>query len=434
MDGVRVAPLVVSIALFALTYVGILTEKIHRTVVSLAGAVAMIALGQWLSFYTVESAISSIDFNTLTLLMGMMILVRIFKDTGSLEYIAIRATKLAGGRPWLLMIYLGAVTSLLSMVLDNVTTIIILIPVTFSIADILDISPVPFLMGEVMLSNIGGVATLIGDPPNILIGSAAGFSFVDFLVHLAPIVVVVWLVIQGLLLILYRRQLMQRPANLDRLREIDVAKVIGDRRGARRMLYVLAATIVLFLVHDRIGVDPGLVALFGACLALFWLRPPLDEILQDVHWEVLLFFAALFVVVGGLEAAGVLERLANAVAGLTGHGMVLAALAIFWGAAIMSAVVDNVPFTIAMLPVLAGLAARGLEVDALWWALALGVGFGGNATPVGATANVIAISMSERTPTPISTRAWLRSGLPTAALSGIIGSLLLVGAIELGLF
>jgi Na+/H+ antiporter NhaD/arsenite permease-like protein len=434
MDDVRLVPFAVSIVLFALTYLGILTEKIHRTVVSLAGAVAMLALGQWLSFYSVDAAVSSIDFNTLTLLMGMMILVRIFKDTGSLEYIAIRATKLAGGRPWLLMIYLGAVTSVLSMVLDNVTTIIILVPVTFSIADILEISPVPFLMGEVMLSNIGGVATLIGDPPNILIGSAAGFSFVDFLVHLAPIVLVVWFVVQGLLLLLYRRQLTQQPINLDRIREIDASKVVGDRRGARRMLYVLGVTILLYLIHDRIGVDPGLVALFGACLALFWLRPVLDDVLQDVHWDVLLFFAALFVVVGGLEAAGVLELLANLVAGLTGQGMVIAALAIFWGAAIMSAVVDNVPFTIAMLPVLAGLAARGLDVDALWWALALGVGFGGNATPVGATANVIAISMSEKTRNPITTRAWLRSGLPTTAASGIIGSLLLVGAIELGLF
>jgi len=434
MDGVQLVPLAVSAFLFGLTYLGILTEKHHRTIVSLGGAVAMLALGQWLSFYTVEAAVAAIDFNTLTLLMGMMILVRIFKDTGALEYLAIRATKLAGGRPWLLMVYLGAVTSLLSMVLDNVTTIIIIVPVTLSIADILSISPVPFLMSEVMLSNIGGVATLIGDPPNILIGSAAGFTFVDFLVHLAPIVLVVWAVSQGTLLLLYRRQLLQRPVNLDRLREIDPSKVISDRRGARRMLGVLGVTIVLYLIHDRIGLDPGLVALLGACLALFWMRPTLDDILNDVHWDVLLFFAALFVVVGGLEAAGALDLLANAVAGLTGHGMALAALAIFWGAAIMSAVVDNVPFTIAMLPVLAGLAARGLAVNPLWWALALGVGFGGNATPVGATANVIAISMSERTRTPITTRGWLRTGVVTTAVSCAVGGLLLFGAVELGLF
>jgi len=433
MSGVDWVSFSVAVFLFLVTYLGILTERLHRTVVALTGAVAMLALGRWLGFYTVDEAIGAIDFNTITLLMGMMIVVRVVKETGSFEYLAIRATKLAHGRPWLLMLYLGVVTSVLSMVLDNVTTIIILVPVTFSIADILSISPIPFLMGEVILSNIGGVATLIGDPPNVLIGSAAGFSFTDFLVHLAPIVLIVWAVTQGMLLLLYRRELLKSPANLDRLAEMDASKVVTDRRGAKRMLWVLGLTVVLYLIHDRIGLDPGLVALLGACMALVWIRPKLEEVLGDIHWDVLLFFAALFIVVGGLDKAGVLGMLANAVAGLTGHGMAIAALAIFWGGALMSAVVDNVPFTIAMLPVLAGLSARGLQIDALWWALALGVGFGGNATPVGATSNVITISMSERTPTPISTRMWLRTGLTTTLVGCVLASGLLFAAVELGL-
>jgi len=433
MGTVRWAPFVVSTVLFVGVYVGILSEKVHRTIVTLSGAALMLVLGEWLGFYSFEQAIGEIDFNTLILLLGMMIVVRIFKATGYFEYLAIIAAKLARGRSWLLMIYLAIVTAFLSMILDNVTTVIIIAPITFSIADILGLSPIPFLMGEVLLSNVGGVATLIGDPPNILIGSAAGLGFNDFLIHLGPIVFVAAVAVIGLLLLRYRSELLIKPRNVDRIREIDARGAVTDWRTTKRMLVVLGVTIVLFVLHELLGLAPGIVALVSAALGLLWVRPDLESVLKDVHWDVLLFFASLFVIVGGLDAAGVLDSVAEGMAILTQRGTMLAALVVLWGSALMSGLVDNVPFTIVMLPVIGALASRGVETSALWWALALGVGFGGNATPVGATANVIVMSMSEHAGSPITTKQWLKTGVASTVVSCSVASILLIAALELGL-
>ncbi|HUT87403.1 MAG TPA: ArsB/NhaD family transporter [Candidatus Heimdallarchaeota archaeon] len=427
-------PLAISLLVFACTYVGILLEKIHRTIIALLGAVAMIAVGTWFSFYEVDQAIGSIDFNTISLLLGMMIVVGLFKETGFFQYLAIKAAKLAGGKPWLLLVYLGLVTSLLSMVLDNVTTIIIVVPVTVSLTDILGVPVTPFLMSEVVLSNIGGVATLIGDPPNILIGSAAGFSFTDFLTHLAPIVVLAWLLAQGLLLFIFRGSLAQKPANVDHLMAMDARRSIADPLTANRMLKVLGFTILLFLVHDRIGLDPGLVALFGGCLGLLWVRPKLENILSDVHWDVLLFFIALFIIVGGLEGGGVLRLAGQGITLLSQRGMALAGLVVLWAGALGSGVISNVPFTIAMLPIFKGLASQGIPVVPLWWALALGVGLGGNLTPIGAAANVLVTSISDRTGEPLTYKRWFSSGSVVAVATCALASLALLLAIELRLF
>lgn len=427
-------PLAISLLVFACTYVGILLEKIHRTIIALLGAVAMIAVGTWFSFYEVDQAIGSIDFNTISLLLGMMIVVGLFKETGFFQYLAIKAAKLAGGKPWLLLVYLGLVTSLLSMVLDNVTTIIIVVPVTVSLTDILGVPVTPFLMSEVVLSNIGGVATLIGDPPNILIGSAAGFSFTDFLTHLAPIVVLAWLLAQGLLLFIFRGSLAQKPANVDHLMAMDARRSIADPLTANRMLKVLGFTILLFLVHDRIGLDPGLVALFGGCLGLLWVRPKLENILSDVHWDVLLFFIALFIIVGGLEGGGVLRLAGQGITLLSQRGMALAGLVVLWAGALGSGVISNVPFTIAMLPIFKGLASQGIPVVPLWWALALGVGLGGNLTPIGAAANVLVTSISDQTGEPLTYKRWFSSGSVVAVATCALASLALLLAIELRLF
>jgi len=278
------------------------------------------------------------------------------------------------------------------------------------------------------------VATLVGDPPNILIGTAAGFSFTDFLTHLAPIVLIVWVLAQGLLLLFFRRTLFTVPENAARLRQMRPKDALTDPRSTRRLLIVLGAVVVLFFVHDRIGLESGMVALLGAVAGLLWLWPDVKPVLQEVHWDVLVFFVGLFVIVGGLEAAGALDIVATAMGNLTAHGIVLAALLLLWIAGIMSAVVDNVPFTIAMLPILAALSAKGVHTAPLWWALALGVGFGGNATPVGATANVIAISVSEKTKSPIGAKLWIKHGVPIACVSCLLASLLLLVAIELQLF
>lgn len=409
-------------------------EKVHRTLVALIGAVAMLCVGTWVSFYSSVNAVEAVDYNTVVLLFGMMVLVALFKETGFFEYVAIKAARVAGGRPWLLFLSLGLATSLISMILDNVTTIILMIPVTLSIADILGVPMIPFLIGEVMLSNIGGVATLVGDPPNILIGTAAGFSFTDFLTHLAPIVLFVWVLAQGVLLLAFRRTLFSVPANAARLREMNPRDALTDPRSARRLLIVLAAVVVLFFVHDRIGLESGIVALLGATAGLLWLWPEIKPVLQEIHWDVLVFFIGLFVIVGGLEAAGALDIAARAMSSLTTHGITLAAITLLWLAGVMSAIVDNVPFTIAMLPVLAALSAKGVDTAPLWWALALGVGFGGNATPIGATSNVIAISVSAKTRTPIGVKLWLKHGIPIAFGSCVLASLLLIAAIELHLF
>ncbi len=434
MGDLSVWPFWLSLAIFVITYVGILSERIHRTIIALSGAVLMIAVGSWFSFYEVHQAVEAIDFNTISLLLGMMIVVGIFKETGFFQYLAIKAAKLARGKPWLLLVYLGLVTSLVSMVLDNVTTIIIMVPVTFSVADILGIPVLPFLMSEVLLSNIGGVATLIGDPPNILIGSAAGFSFTDFLTHLAPIVVVAWIIAQLFLLFIFRSVLTHKPENVDRLMAMDEQKAIVDPLTTGRMLKVLGVTILLYLIHDRVSLDPGLVALIGACLGLLWVRPKLDRILSDIRWDVLLFFISLFVIVGGLEAGGLLNLAGNGIISLTRYGMLLTAIVVLWVGALASGVVSNVPFTIAMLPILKGLASQGVPVAPLWWALALGVGFGGNLTPIGAAANVLVVSLSDSMGERLTFKGWLRNGSPIALATCIIGSVALMLAIKLGLF
>jgi Na+/H+ antiporter NhaD/arsenite permease-like protein len=433
MGELSVWPLVISSLIFVLTYVGILSERIHRTIISLVGATAMIILGTWLGFYSDTAAVDAIDFNTIALLLGMMLIVGIMNKTGLFTYLAIRAAKLTKGSPWRLMLALGLFTSVVSMFLDNVTTIIVVAPVTLSIAEVIGMSAVPLLLGEALLSNIGGVATLIGDPPNILIGSAAGLSFNDFIIHLGPIVLVVWLIVQLLLLFIFRKQLHPSPEASEKITHLNEKRALVDPQTAKKMLVVLGMTVLLYVLHDTLNLSPGIVALIGASAGLLWVRPSVHEILNEVHWDILIFFLCLFIIVGGLEAAGALDLIAEGMAGLTGHGMIPAALAILWISAIMSAVVDNIPFTIAMLPIIAGLAARGVNAGPLWWALALGVGFGGNGTPIGSTASVVAVSISERTETPITFRTWIKSGSLSTVASCIVASIALVVAIKLGL-
>jgi Na+/H+ antiporter NhaD/arsenite permease-like protein len=433
MNGASVGPWVASLLIFALTYVGIFVGRMHRAIVAIAGAAAMIAVGSWLGFLSPHDAVASVDFDTVTLLFGMMLIVGLFKGTGFFQYLAIRAAKLTGGRPWLLLVALGLVTSVVSMVLDNVTTIIIVVPVTISIADVVGVSSIPFVMAEVLLSNIGGVATLIGDPPNILIGSAAGFSFLDFITHLAPIVAIVWIASMALLLVLYRTRLAERPGVSESLTRINAQRALSDRRTMRRMLFALGVTIVLFFIHEAIHLEPGLVAVIGASIALVWVRPNFNEILKEVRWDVLLFFISLFVIVGGLEASGVIAVIGRGISFLADQGIYLAAVVILWFAALASGVISSVPFTIAFLPILKTLAGSGIAVEPLWWALAIGVGFGANLTPLGSAANVVVLSLADSIGERLSFRRWLRSGTPVAVLSCVIGTAALLMAHALGI-
>jgi Na+/H+ antiporter NhaD/arsenite permease-like protein len=411
---------------FAGTFVVILSDRLHRTIAALAGAALMLVVGMALGFYNQQAALLAIDFNTLGLLLGMMILVRLLQQTGFFQFAAIVVGKRAGGRPLLLLLALGTLTTVLSMFLDNVTTVVLIAPVTILIAEIVGISSIPLLMAEALLANTGGVATLVGDPPNVLIGSAAEFSFVSFLSHLAPIVLVAWVVALVVLRFVFRTELREAPEDVDALRQMDPRASLEDRVALWKILVTLAGVILLFFLQDRLDLAPGVIALLGASAALLWVRPDIEETLRHVEWGVLLFFAALFVATGGLQASGVLALLAERAAGVAQENLLAASILMLWLAAAVSAVVDNIPFTIAMLPIIGQLEQLGVNAVPLYWALALGAGFGGNGTPIGSTANVITVSLSEKTRTPITTRIWLRSGLPVMLATCAVATLMFV--------
>lgn len=414
----------VSALIFIGTFTFILLEKAHRTIVALAGASTMVVVGIGMGFYSQEAALASIDFNTLGLLLGMMILVSMLARTGFFAYVATVTAKRSKGNPWYLLLILGTITTFLSMFLDNVTTIVLIAPVTVLIAEILGISPVPLLMAEALLSDTGGVATLVGDPPNVMIGSAAGLSFNDFLIHLAPIVIVAWLVALLLLRFLFRHELAQKPRNIEALAKLDENLALHDRQALVKILIVLGGVIMLFFLHNRLHLQPAFVALLGASVAFVWVQPDVDQVLKDVEWSVLLFFAALFVTVGGLQSSGLLNLLAEDITALAGQQLLLTGVVLIWVSALISAAVDNIPFTIVMIPIIQDLGATGVNITPLWWALALGAGFGGNGTPIGSTANVVTISVSEKTASPITARIWMKTGLPVMVATCLVGTAL----------
>ena len=429
---------IVAIILFLLTFVAILSGKVNRTVAALVGATVMVALGHFMGFYSEHEAISSIDFDTVGLLLGMMSLVALLEKTGFIQYLAIAVTKWSRGRPWLLLVVLGTATTLASMFLDNVTVIILMGSVTIMICELLGISPIPYLIAEALLSDTGGVATMVGDPPNIIIATAADFTFVDFLTHLAPIVIVAWLAALVTLRVTFRRDL-SASTNIGVLKGLDEKAALTDPVATRKVLVVLAAVIAGFSLQSQLGLSPAHVALTGAIVALAWVRADIDEVLKLVDWSVLVFFIGLFIMVGGVEASGVFD-LVIMVGGVEASGVfdlvtgsvvelaaqqpLVAGLALLWFSAIMSAVVDNVPFTIAMVPIIKQLGTLGIPTSYLYWALALGAGFGGNGTLIGSTANVVTVSISERTSTPITSRTWMKSGLPVMIVTCIIASIL----------
>jgi Na+/H+ antiporter NhaD/arsenite permease-like protein len=422
------AEMLIALAVFVVVLALILTEWAHRTILAMVGAVVMVAVGKLLGFYNEGEALRAIDFNVIGLLLGMMVIVAILAPTGAFEYLALRAGRASGGRPFRLLVLLSLVTSVLSMFLDNVTTVVVIAPVTIVLCEMLDINPAPFLLSEALLSNIGGIATLIGDPPNIIIGSAARLSFNDFLVNSLPVVVGLW--IAGLLVLRYllRKELSVEPARYRELERLDPREEIKDWVTARRTLIVSCAVIVLFVLQSPLHLAPAMIALTGAAAVLLWVRPEVHETVQRVEWSVLLFFAGLFVMVGGLEASGLLEKAAESLAGLKDVDPVLIGIAVIWMVGLLSAVVDNIPVTIAIIPVILGLRSEGIDVEALWWALAFGAGLGGNGTVIGASANVVVVSLSERTPHPITSAYWTRRGPATMLVTLVVASILYVPA------
>jgi len=410
--------------IFLVTFVMVLSDRVDRTIVAMAGGAAMVAVGTLMGFYSQEQALEAVDVNTLGLLLGIMILALLLERTGFFQYTAILAGKLSHGNPWVLVIVLGTTTTLLSTVLPNLTIIVLIAPVTILIAEILGISPVPLLIAEALLSDTGGVATLVGDPPNVMIASAAGFSFNDFLTHTAPLVLIAWLAALIILRIVFRPELRESPKRIDALMGLDEHKALKDPQSAKKVLVVLVAIILLFFVQGLLELSPAFIALAGAAAAMLWIRPDVEETLKGMEWSILLFFSGLFITVGGLEAAGLLDLLASGVAGLAEANLLLASVALLLVAAVVSAVVANIPFTIALIPVIQRLGLLGVQTSPLWWALALGAGFGGNGTIIGSASNVVTVALSEKTHTPITSKIWMRAGLPVMVVTCAVGSVL----------
>lgn len=420
--------LIVSSVIFVVAIGLILSERLDRAIVGFAGAALMVVVGKIVGFYDEELAIESLDFETLGLLLGMMLLVALLKPTGFFEYVATMAALRSKGNPILLLVLLGLVTTVVSMVLDNVTTVVLIAPLTILISEVLGISPIPFLISIALLSNTGGVATLIGDPPNILIGSAAGLTFNDFLTHALPVVLIAWPAALLVLLRLFRRELSLRPKDPTVLEKLDPREALHDPSTALKVLAALGLAVLLFFLQDALDASAALIALSAAGLALVWIRPSVVETLERIEWSVLVFFGGLFILVGGLEAAGVLDRVGAWMTDVAGGEPILAAIGMMWFVGLLSALVDNVPVTVAMIPVIQRLSLAGAVVNPLWWALAFGAGFGGNGTIIGSTANVVVVDASRRTHEPIKSPLWNRRGLPVMIVTLAIASLALAAA------
>jgi Na+/H+ antiporter NhaD/arsenite permease-like protein len=406
----------IAVATFLLVLAIVASEKMHRTNVALLGA-AIVVL--FVGDFSQEQAIESVDFNTIGLLVGMMILVYLTQQTGVYDYVAIRAGQLSGGRSFAVTMSLAGITALLSAFLDNLTTILLVAPITFLLADALDIDAIPLLIIEVMASNIGGTATLIGDPPNIIIAGATGLSFNAFIANLAPIVLITFVIVVPLLYLFYRRRLQVEEGARRAIMDLDARASIRDSDELRRTGPVLLLTVLAFFAHQALHVEPATVALTGAAIGLLVTRVELEKALSGIEWTTLFFFIGLFVMVGALEATGAIEHVTEAVKDITGGDRAAELIGITWVAAAGSAVVDNIPFTTAMIPVVKELqeSAGATGDDAYWWALALGACFGGNATMIAAAANVAAAGMAERAGTPIGFAAFLKVGLPVTILS-----------------
>jgi Na+/H+ antiporter NhaD/arsenite permease-like protein len=409
----------VAVAVFVMAYALIATERVHRVAAALGGAVIMLVIGATDAEHAFFSEEAGIDWHVIFLLLGMMLIVAVLRRTGIFDYVAIWATKRARGRPFPVMVLLVLVTAVASAALDNVTTVLLIVPVTFLVCERLNVPVAPYLIAEVLASNIGGTATLVGDPPNIIIASRAGLSFNDFLIHLAPLVVVLLVVFIGLCRVLFRSAFQydpERAAEVMQLRERDA---IQDGRLLVVSGVVLALVLAAFVLHTFLGLEPSVIALVGGLTLLALSRLNAESVAKDVEWPTLAFFAGLFVMVGALVNTGVIGTVAQEVAEAVDGRLGLATFALLWGSAFLSAIVDNIPYVATASPVVAELvAAEGTDQgQVLWWSLALGADLGGNATAVGASANVVMLGIAERAGQRISFWEFTRYGLVVTVIT-----------------
>ena len=408
-----------AIIVFIVAYIFIASEKISRIAIVLAGAAAMVIIGATdadKAFYSHETGI---DWNVIFLLLGMMIIVGIIHKTGLFEFLAISAIKKSSGSPKVALVYLMVLTSIASAILDNVTTILLAVPMTLIVTKHLKVSPIPFILAEVFVSNIGGAATLVGDPPNIIIASKADLSFNSFLVHMAPMVILVLLVVIPMIVFLFRKELVNTPEARDAVMTLQAHDFLKDVILLKKSLGVLTLVMIAFVLHSFLHLEPSIVALFGAgvLVAISGLKP--RDYVQDVEWSTLIFFAGLFIMVGGLVGSGALAELSTFLKELFAGNTQLAALSILSISAVLSGIIDNIPYVTAMSPVISDLSVGlvGRQEHVLWWSLAFGADFGGNATIIGASANVVAIGLAAKAGIHISFWKFAKYGVLVTAVS-----------------
>jgi Na+/H+ antiporter NhaD/arsenite permease-like protein len=409
----------VAVFVFLFTYALIVDERIHRAVAAMIGAAIVI----FLHIVPWDSLLVYLDFGTIFLLMGMMIIVNTARTSGLFEYIAIRTAKLARGSPIKVLILFSLVTALCSAFLDNVTTVLLLTPMLLTIAKLMKLNPLPYLIAEIFASNVGGAATLIGDPPNIMIASAAGLTFNEFLMVMAPIALVDLGIVLLMMFLIYGKTMKVDPHERDvmtkAMENLDENAAIQDRSLFIKSIVTILLVVVMFFFHSLLGLEPAEVALIGAAIILFWSREPPELILEKIEWPALFFFGGLFIVVGALVETGVISQIASAMVGLvstTGEAMIL----VVWFSAVASAIVDNIPLTAAMIPLIKDLGTT-MEIYPLWWALSVGACLGGNGTAIGASANVVVLGISEREGINISFLDFMKLGMAVMVITVAVG-------------
>jgi Na+/H+ antiporter NhaD/arsenite permease-like protein len=436
--GRSISPaILVSAFILAAVYIALSFEFVHRTTAALVGAAmivgAIIALGAVPAQESFDFIVESVDYNTIGLLLGMMIIVAILAESGIFQWVGIKASKLSGGNLWKLLLILCTFTAVVSMFIDNVTTVLLMVPVTIAVFRIYRVSPLPFIIAQALASNIGGSATLIGDPPNIMIGSAVGIDFNTFIVHMGPTVAISFVASLFLLKLFFRKDLRARVQNLEQVMKEDEGKYLKDKSVLKKSLAVLFGVIALFVVHGALHIEPSVIAIGGAAVLLAVTRASPERVFHEVDWPTLVFFAGLFVIVGAAEHAGMIDLLSQAALNITGGDPWLTFIVIVWMSAIASAFVDNIPFTATMIPLVQtlngspGIAAAfgGFDTSPLWWALALGADFGGNGTLIGSSAGVVAAGISEKFGHPIGFNRWFKVGFPFMLVTVAIGTAVL---------
>lgn len=413
---------VIAGVIFLVAIIAIMTEKVNRTTASILGMVLLLAF----KVMTLDQAISYIDFNTLGVLIGMMLFVGVIKHSGLFEYISIKAAKQAGGDPWKIMVMFVILTAVCSAFLDNVTTVLLMGPMTMTIARLLELDPVPTLMAQIFASNIGGTATMIGDPPNIMIGSEAHLSFAAFLLNTGVPCVIILAVLMLMLRGFYGKNLHASEAAIHKVMLLDENKAIADKKLMKQSVVMIVLVIIGFMFHDQFKYQTAFVALAAGGIMMLIGHIDIDEVVANVEWPTLLFFTGLFVLVGGLEKTGIISGLAKLIMGATGGSVIPTMLVLLWASALLSSILDNIPFVATLIPFIQALGQHGMNTEPLWWAISLGACLGGNGTLIGASANVVLSGIAGKHGYPITFQSYLKKGFPVMIMSIVVSMIWLL--------